>query len=233
MRTLVLLAVLTTTAHAAEPGDLSVGVGLSVVADLPDTASGDHTRFRPGPGLALPLRYQLAPLARIRITPRLDLETGTDRVRWEQEIDGEPTSLYADGHWAALFGVSLSAGADLLLPLDLPVAPYLGAELGVASVTTWHSLGGVTQPLLDPEQNDLENPRNVDPYTTQATFLTELHAGADLPVSDRLAIWIETGYSVAFLNARPLRKTPPELKATRDPYGWNAFRIGGGIVFRL
>ena len=233
MRRFLLLA-LPLPALAAEPGTLGVGVGAAVVADLPDAVSGSHTRFGPGPGLVVPLRYRVAPMARLRLTPRVDFAAGTDRVRWVQEIDGQPTTFYADGHWAGRFGVSLTGGADLFLPVDTgPVAPYLGAELGGAWVTTWHSFDGPSRVLLDPEQNDLDNPRNVDPYTTQATFLTAVHAGAELAVSEGLALWLETGYSVAFLNARPLEKTPPELQATRDPYGWNAFRVGAGVVFRL
>jgi hypothetical protein len=127
--------------------------------------------------------------------------------------------------------VAVSAGADFLLPVPGKVAPYLGADLGVAWVGTFHSFGGPTEVLLDPEQNNLESGSNIDPWTSQATFVTDLHGGVDLPVGERVALWVETGYSVAFLNSRELRKTPPELDATRDPYGWNAFRIGAGVSF--
>ena len=68
-------------------------------------------------------------------------------------------------------GLGLTAGFDVVVPGDLPVSPYVGAVCG-AWIANYHSLGGDTQVLLDPSQNDLDDPGNVDPYTTQVTWLT-------------------------------------------------------------
>jgi len=226
-----LLLALPARSFAAEPGDLSLGVGAALAIDLPDPASKGDAKFAPGPSLQVPFRWTVVPLARARLDLRVDLATGTDTVRWTETVDGEPVEVQSTGHFAMFVAVGLSAGVDFLIPVKGKVAPYLGADLGVAWVGTFHSFDGATQVLLDPEQNDLDDPNNIDPYTTQWAPLTDLHGGVDVPLSAGVALWVETGYSVAFLNARDLRKTPPELDATRDPYGWNAFRIGTGVSF--
>lgn len=228
----VLALVAPSAALAADAGDLSLGVGVALAIDLPDPASKGSARFVPGPSLWVPFRWTVVPLARARLDLRADLAPGgTDTVRWTEEVDGEPVEVHSTGHFAMFVAVGLSAGVDFLIPVKGKVAPYLGADLGVAWVGTFHSFEGATRPLLDPDQNDLDDPGNLDPYTTQWAPLTDLHGGVDVPLSEGVALWVETGYSVAFLNARDLRKTPPELDATRDPYGWNAFRIGTGVSF--
>jgi hypothetical protein len=230
---LVPLLALSGVALAAETGDMGVGVGVAMAADLPDKVSKEYAKFGPGPSLQIPFRYQVAPLARFRASARFDLGVGSNRVHWEQEVNGEDVTLYSDDHWAMFVAGGLSVGADFLLPVDSPLIPYLGAEGGVAWVGNYHSFSGSTQVLLDPEQNDLDDSSNIDPWTGQLTLLTEVHLGGDFALSEGLDLWVETGYSVAFLNARELRKTPEELNATRDPWGWNTLRIGAGVVFAL
>jgi len=228
-----LLLALAPSALAAEAKEAGLGLGVAMSADLPDRVSKEYAKFGPGPSLQIPFRYQVAPLARLRATVRFDLGVGSDRVHWEQEVNGETLTLYSDDHWAMFVAGGLGVGADFVLPVDSPLLPYLGAEGGVAWVGNYHSFSGSSRVLLDPEQNDLEDPNNIDPWTGQVTLLTEVHVGGDFALSDALDLWVETGYSVAFLNARALRKTPEELEATRDPWGWNALRIGAGVVFEL
>lgn len=248
-RALLLLSVTTTAwsvggvARAADVGDISIGVGAGVAFDLPDRAStlqaGDPVRtvrtgFGPGPLLRIPFRWQVAPLARVRVDADLSLATGQDVVTWTQQIDGEPVDFFDADHFTMALSAGLSVGADLFVPVgDALIAPYLGADLGGGWMGVYHSFGGRTQVLLDPEQNDLENPNNVDPYTSQAVFLSELHAGAEVAAGTGLAVWLEAGYSVAFVPARDLKKTPTGLNARREPFGYNAVRIAVGLNFSL
>lgn len=220
-------------AASAFGADLTAGVVVGVSSDLPDIVSAEYARFGPGLMLQVPLFVEIAPAARLRAALRADLAPGSDRVVWTQTIDGEAVRFYDDDHWAMLGSMALTVGGDFTGPADWPVRPYFGVDGGAARVTTWHSLGGNTQILLDPAQNDLSDPRNIDPYTAQFTWLADVHAGASRDVSDRVALWLEAGYSLAFLDARPLRKTPPELDATRSAYGWNAIRVGLGVGFAL
>lgn len=225
---ILLLATMPLTAHA---GDLSLGFGAAVSADLGDNVSDGDTRFGPGPSLQVPIRYALADKAWIRATVRADAGWGTDRVTWGQTVDGEEVRFYSTGHWAMLLGTALTVGGDAGLPGNLPL--YVGAEAGPAWVTTYHSLGGETQLLLDPSQNDLDSSKNLDPFTAQAALLTDLHAGALVPMSDGMKLWVETGYSLAFIAPRALNKTPEALDARREAYGWNALRLGLGVSLAL
>lgn len=232
VRVAPLMLALLPGAALAGPGDFQLGVGLAVSSDLGDKVSGSYAEFGPGPSLQVPLRYHVAPRAWLRGTLRADFGFGSDRVSWVQDVGGEPVTLYDDDHWAMFAMGGATLGADFELPVDA-IDLWIGAEGGIAWVGTYHSLGGPTQVLLDPAHNDLESSSNVDPWTSQATLLTDVHAGGGHALSERVDLWAEIGYSLAFLNRRPLKKTPADLDATRDPWGLNALRIGAGIVIEL
>lgn len=215
----------------ADTGDVSIGFGAALAMDLPDPVSKDYARFGPGPSVQIPVRWSVAPNANIRVNARADMGTGSDRVTWARHINGEEVRFYAEDHWAMLLAGGLTAGPELLLPVGGGLAPYLGAGAGVAWVGTYHALGTESDMLLDPAQNDLQDPGNVDPYTSQAAFLTDLTLGAT--TRGDTALWFEAGYSNAWVGARRLTKTIPEFDARREAYGWNAARVGLGVAFTL
>ena len=215
-------------------GDFSLGVLAAVSADLPDPVSKEYANFGPGPSLQIPLRYALSEMISIRGTARFDLEIGSDRVSWLEQVDGEEYRFYDDNHRAFLLAAAFTVGPEVFIPLKGSFSPYLGVEGGVAWVGTYHSLGGEyenTQVLLDPDSNELGNPRNIDPYSTQGAFLTDFHLGGRIQLNEKLALYVEAGYSMAFLVARPLKKAPAELEAMREAYGWNAMRGGFGVSY--
>lgn len=228
--TLVLLLFAAVPAHA-ETGDISVGVGLALAMDLPDPASGAHTRFGPGPSLQIPVRIELAPHANLRVNARADMGMGSDRVSWAHTINGEPVRFYAEDQLAVLVAGGVTVGPEVTFPLDAPVTPYLGAGVGVAWVGTYHSLGQDSLHLLDPTQNDPSSPKNLDPFTSQAAFLTDLTLGGR--TQGPTSLWFELGYSNAWVGAKALNKTTEGLDARREAYGWNAARAGVGVAFAL
>ena len=182
----------------------------------------------------IPVWWEVTPAARFRATARADLSMGSDRVTWGAgTIGGDEVRLYDDDHLAVLVATSLTAGAEVVVPAQ-SLAPYLGAELGVAWIGTYHSLDGATaSALLDPEQNELDSAGNIDPYTGQATWRTDVHAGVQPSLSESSSFWLEAGYSLAFVGEEALKKTPSELDARRSPYGYNALRLGVGLAFAL
>jgi hypothetical protein len=217
-------------ALAAEPGEVRAGVDLGAILDLPDRASGEHTRFGPGPSIAVPVRIALSERARLRFQLRGEMASGRDRLLWTERVAGEDLLLYDDDHLAIPVVVAGTVGAEIAVPLGTGgVELALGAETGGAWVSTFHSLGGPTQPLLDPEQNELDDPGNIDPYTRQLAWVSGLDATVAVPFGEGLHLTLRTGYSGAFLNARPLRKTPAALDAHRAAYGWNPLRIAVGL----
>jgi len=199
--------------------------------DMPDRVSKDYARFGPGPSLQIPIRYSLTSIARVRATVRADMGVGSDRVTWGRQVDGEEQRLFDDDHFAMFLASGVSVGPEVVIPLNGSVQPYFGAEAGIAWVGTYHSFGGVTRTIMDPAQNDLQDSGNIDPYSSQVAFLSDLHAGG--MTSGSVGAWFELGYSIAYVPEAGLNKTLKELNARRAAYGWNATRIGGGVNFRL
>lgn len=219
-------------AAPARATELDVGVGAALSMDLPDRVSSDYARFGPGPSLQIPIRVGFSEHAYLRSTLRADLGIGSDRVTWALDVDGEQIRVGSDEHWAMFTAAGLTLGPEIALPLDAPVVPVIGAEAGGAWVGTYHSFGGDTAVLLDPAQNDLQSSGNIDPFTSQLAFLTDVHAGV-ASTGEGVGFWGELGYSMAFLGASPLKKSPKELDARREAYGWNAARLGVGVRFSL
>lgn len=221
---------------SASAGDVSLGVTLGGALDLPDKASGDHTRFGPAGTLSIPVRVELAPSAWFVARLRADVGTGHDRVSWLQPAGEDAPRLAASEHWAMLGAGGLTLGLEGRVPTDGSLRPFAGFGVGGAFVGTWHSFGvsdsGVdTTVLLDPEQNDLSDPNNVDPYATGITLLTDIYGGVAVPASDTVEVTAEIGYSVAFLPSAELKKATPGIDARRDAFGWNTLRLQVGASF--
>jgi hypothetical protein len=231
----VLVAVVVASAAPALAFDASVGVLAGASLDLPDRVSGGYTRFNPGGGLAIPVRYRIGESAFLRAAIRLDAATGNDRVTWNGVVGDRTVRLSSRDHWTLLTAAALTVGGEVRAPTDWPVLPLGGASIGGTWVGTWHSFGvsdaGVdTTPLFDPAQNDLDDPKNIDPWAGGWALLAEVHLGAAVPISDRLELLVETGYGVAFLPEAELRKAPAGLEARRSAFGWNPVRVQIGLA---
>ena len=216
-------------AQSGQAADMSLGVQLGGVADLPDAVSKEHTKFGLGPSFGVVYRVHLASYARVRAGVQAHLATGNDRVTWDAEVEGENIRLYDQDHFSMVAGVAFTGGFDVLVPKELPITPYFGGDLGGLWMGTYHSFGGDTQVLLDPSQNDLDDPNNVDPYTSQIAWLTEFHIGLEKTFGERVFMNLEAGYQMAYMGEKALKKTPEEYNARREAYGWNAVRFGLGL----
>lgn len=218
-------------ASALTPNEVGVGVG--VATDLGDPASADHTRFKPGPSLAVPVRWNLTEesgdvLLRLRATGRAELAMGNDQLTWDVGVAGTTVRVSDDEHLAVLTHGGVIVGPEVVIP-NGEVSPYFGAGLGLGWIGTYHSLSGDSAVLLDPEQNDLDNPNNLDPYTSQAVIQTEMVVGVDLATEQPL--FLELSMGGAWVGERALKKSPERSAATRSAYGWNPVRLTAGVLF--
>lgn len=220
------------TALANEPGDVRLGVEFGIQADQGDRVSGDYAQFGAGPVLAVPFTVALTPGTRLRTVLRAETATGTDRVTWNAPVNGSSTALYADGHWAMAAVGSGSVGLEVLLPIRSSVEVSFGLDTGIGWVGTYHSFSDQTRPLLDEDLNDLEDPNNVDPYTSQVVWRNSVDAAVAIPVGERLHLTLRAGYAVAFVDMRPLQKAPEALDAQRAAYGWNPLSATLGLSRR-
>ncbi len=217
-------------AAAALAGDTRLGVGLSGGFDLPGPAA-DAGDFGFAPGLWIPVTVPLGEWAGLRVTVRADLGTGTDRVSWQETVGGEPVRLSDSSGFAMVVAAAATVGPEITFPVKGAVKPYLGAELGPGVAGTWHSLGGTTAHLMDPVENDLSDPGNIDPYTLQPVLATDVHFG--VRGGESLGWWVEAGLGSAWLGAAALAKSTAGLDAQRDGFTWDPARIGAGVSFPL
>lgn len=213
----------------ASAGELSIGVGVGAALDLPDRVNiGGDTKLGVGPGLYIPVRYAFGESVAFRATVRVDSSYGTGSVSWKE---GDRRA-YSDEPWTMYLGPAVTAGFDIAPP-GTSFKPYFGAEAGVAFVNTIQSYGESTgtQQLFDAEQEDLENSNYIDGMSTQPAVMSDLHIGLRGPLSDGVDLWVETGYSLAFVDSAKVKRTPASLDVMHDPYGYNAVRLGVGVAF--
>jgi len=223
-----IIAGLVTLAGHASAGEVSVGLLGGVNVDLPDLASKSYARIQPGPSVMIPVRWHATEVVAVRGTARFDFASGTDRLTWSRWVDGADVRFADDQSAAVLGGFGASVGVELHLPMEWAVRPYGGAEIGLMGVGVWHTLGGESDTIYD-----VESGGSVGPYTMQAVLVTDVHAGARVPLVKRLSVWVELGYAASYLPAANLRKTRDELDARREAIGWNTFRAGAGLSISL
>lgn len=213
---------------AAAPPVWSVGVLGAVATDLPDTSFDDPSaRYALGGGLIVPVRWSPRPGAAVRVTVTALGAGGHDTVAWVE--DG--VALESRDHWSMLSVGQITVGGEFEFAPSALVTPLVGAGLGGGVVANFHSFGGDTQALLDPSQNELDNPQNVDPYTLGAVPAAEAWAG--LRVGRTVAFAVEAGYTLSFVPAETLQKTPAELGARRSAYALDLLRVAVGLSVPL
>ena len=214
--------------------EVRVGAGLGLVADLNDRVSNGETRLRAGPSLVVPVRFEVSPHVRLRVDLNLETASGVDELTWLGDVDGVPVRRTdADGHLAIFGGLGLNFGLQASVPVRGPARPYLAAGGGLFGVGMYHALRDGTAVLLDPDQNDLGDPGNIDPYTLSVAGNLFVAGGVEVEVQKRVELWVEIGYSAALVGAAPLRKTPEAFDARREAFVWNPLRAGLGVTVQV
>lgn len=224
----------------ASAGDLSVGFGLGAAKDLPDIQT--FGKFSVGPSLQIPFRMGLGDRASFRATIIADGASGNDRVTWGIPVPSTAPNTPASVRYASDAHFTYMVAAGLTVGLEASAkpsgwTPFIGVDAGPELANTYHSFGtdnDNTQILLTGLTDDeLKNGNTLDPYTSQIAWLTDLRVGVHGPLSNGLDLWVETGYSNAFLGAKALTKPPDAISARREPYGYNAVRLAVGLSFAL
>lgn len=228
---IALLAALFAPAPALA-ADVALSLGADFVADPSDRVDDlSASKAGVGGGLRLPLRIGLGHGAWLRTSLHSSLSRGSDRVEWSQ-YDGT-VRYYSDDHWTLVQSTALMVGPQVDLGRSDAARPYLGAQGGGALVTNFHSFEEGSLVLLDPDQGDVTSGNHIDPYTRQLAPIVDLFGGVRLMASSPVAIEVEAGYTVSFLDQAALQKSRPELGAIRTAYGLNPIRVGVAAAFSL
>lgn len=214
-------------AGVASAGGWTAGVQAAIVGDPPDAVSQGY--YAPGGAVAVPLRHTIRPGADIRVALDLAMAGGHDSVSWREN----DVAFESADHWSMVMAGRIFVGPELAFTPGRPMTPYLGAGIGAGVVANFHSFGDDTSLLLDPEQNALDDPMNVDPWTLSFVPAAEVHGGLRFAVSERVAVEVDLGYTASYIPAAPLRKSPPELDARRAAYALDLARVGVGVTVPL
>ena len=236
---LTLFAVAPATARA---DGLSVGVGIDASLDMPDPkGTMSYSKGFAGVGLMIPVRYDLSDFASFRATVRTAFAPGHDRVSWGTPIPSTSATEPAEVRHASVEHFALLAAAGLTVGLEAAtketgLSPYFGVETGPVLVNTYHSFdadSGTSDLLKDLTPEQQASSGTIEPFTSKLTLLTDLHAGVRTRGESGVGFWAEAGYAAAFVGAQHLKNTPDAINAQRDPYGWNALRLGFGVQFAM
>ena len=217
---------------SARAAELALSIGADFTydpADAVEPLSGSSAG--PGGALRVPLRIGLGQGAWLRTSLHAGISRGQDRVEWSQ-YDGAVT-FYSDEHWTLVQSTALLVGPQVDLTQGDGARPYLGAQVGGALVHGFHSFHGDAAVLLDPAQGDVTSGSHIDPYTRQLAPVVDLFGGVRLMAGSPVAIEVEAGYSLSFLDQVALQKSRPELGAIRTAYGLDAVRVGLAAAFSL
>jgi hypothetical protein len=210
-------------AGAALAAQIEVGLGGRVLDDQADSGKvGGATRLEPGPALVLPARLALGHGAWLRSTLVVGTVSGHDRVEW-LEADGQ-VRVESHSHPTRVTALWALAGPELRPSLGGRLSPILGVDLGAAWVQNWHGFGGATAVLV-PEED------GAHPFSDVVVPAAGVHGGLSVGLSERVAVEVESGYTVSFLNQVPLRKAPEGLQAVRASYGLNVAHLSVAAIF--
>jgi len=205
-----------------------LGVGVDVSADLTDRAlPQDYAGFGPAPSLRLPVRLARADGVALRATARLTRATGWDTVVW-QEAGGTLTYVSTD-HQVDLLAGELTLGPELRIGASrgAKLQPYLGAEAGAQWSHLAHQFSGAAaDSLTGGDEGKVLTSSQLRPAAGG-------HAGIRWSPSARVALELEAGYNVSFLNEVALEGTAGVREATVAALGLNAVRLGAGATFSL
>jgi hypothetical protein len=214
-------------AASAWAASWELGVGVGAGGDLPGEVSGVQAQSAALPQVGFRLWTDASfATAAMRFTLTGEAAKGHDTLTW---WEGEWTS--SDDHPAWCVDTGLFAGPSVRLPEGRTVQFIAVAQAGFEGVGFFHDLGGATAGLLDADQQDLDDPDSLDPYTLQA--VPAFNAELGVRAGRRVAVEVGLGYTSAWLAAAALQRSPPNTGARRSAVLLNALRLSVGLVAPL
>ncbi len=198
--------------------DVSAGVGLSLVADLPDPAPLDATRWSLGGGLVVPVWLGLTDRTSVRLGFRGDHASGVDQLTWTETIAGVDHRFVSDGHTAWLGLFTLAAGPEVRVPVGDHALTF-ALEGGGGAAATWHAMDLDSQVLLGSGPG-LDDPGHLDPYAWSPAVAGFATVGFAPPWPIRF----EVTFASAYVQGAGLTGAPVPLDARREAFAATSIR---------
>ena len=215
----VVLANLYTTQVLAAP---AIGISAAGVSDRQDPLSG-ATGGGGGWAVEVPVLFEVSRLASVKVALGHMRADTADRLTWREVINGEKIRFYEDGR-ALISQSKLSLGLEIALPLK-HLEPTFGVAIGGAVI----SAGEYGDTFTNTTLSAIESVESTPPGFA---LLTEAHLGLRRSISSQVALYLQTGYSVATVAETSITTSNPDLDLMRERIGLNAVHLGIGVLLR-
>jgi hypothetical protein len=232
LRLLFLFVGLTGQPAAASERPISVGFMPSVAFSLGSATDELSAQWDTGFAYTVPLRVELHPNVALRAEWSGIVTTGSDRLFWDEVYDGATVAYYVDVDAAYLITLGAFVGPELTLSQkETGVFPTFGVGVGARNVQTHHEIAGEAAAHIR-QYNHTEG-TDIRPYTSQLVPAAQAFVGGVWRSSGSLALRAEIGYTVSFVEARPLVGANSTAVVARGAYGLRMLRLGVGASMRF
>jgi len=222
----IFFTVFVSSSAAADRG-LSIGFLPGAVVDLGTDHEDLYAEWNPGFAYTVPIWLEMHPNVALRFEVSGVLSTGSDRLYWTESHDSTDVAYYQDVESAYLVTTEAYAGPEVRLARrEAGLVPTIGASAGVRHIQTHHDIESDAAAHIREWNRD--NDADVRPYTLQLAPAVQVGFGLTWLSRQRLAVRAEMGYTVSFVEARPLVQAESSAVANRAAYGLRLLRLGVG-----
>ena len=137
----------------------------------------------------------------------------------------------------AMFALTIGGGYELTIPnieFFRIFQPFIGGSVVVAWVYVWPDLGIDEAVILDAGENNLGDPDNIDPWSSQGPEVGgEVYGGFHINPDDVFRMVFEFAYLNVYVEEALLTKATEGFEAKHQPFTLSQFRFGWGIEFKF
>jgi len=227
----IFFAVFVSSSAAADRG-LSIGFLPGAAVDLGTNHDDLYADWNPGFAYSVPVWLEMHPSVALRFEVSGVLSTGTDRLYWTETHENTNVAYYQDVESAYLVTTEAYVGPEVRLARrEAGLVPSIGASAGFRHIQTHHDIESDAAAHI--RQWNRDNDADVRPYTLQLAPAVQVGLGFTWLSKQRLAVRAEMGYTVSFVEARPLVQAESSAVASRAAYGLRLLRLGAGVSMRF
>jgi len=224
----IVVALFSSPAVAADRA-LSVGFVPGVAVDLGSQHEDLYAEWEPGFTYSVPFWLEMHPNLALRFELSGVISSGSDRLYWTETHENTEVTYFQDIDTAYLVTTDAYVGPEVRFSdRTVGLVPSIQASAGVRHVQTHHDIASDAAAHI--REWNHENDADVRPYTLQLAPAARIGLGFSWLSKQPFAVRAEMGYTVSFVEARPLVKAESSAVASRAAYGLRALSLGVGAA---
>jgi hypothetical protein len=155
--------------------------------------------------------------------------------------DAVPGASFVDAQrrpaHVAMFALTVGGGYEVTIPnveFFRVFQPFIGGSVVVGWVYVWPDLGIDEAVILDPNENNLGDPDNIDPWSSQGPEVGgEVYGGFHINPNEVFRFVFEAAYLNLHVEKAFLTKATEGFEAEHLAFTLSQFRFGWGIEFKF